>query len=119
FHALQDKGTKGIGQIDDQHPDHLAALVAKRAGKNVRPVAKALDCVQDLLLGLFRDIASEGRLIQNQRHGGRRKTAGPRHIHQSHTSAVWACPGHLLATVYWFDLISASVIPVNMEKSED
>jgi hypothetical protein len=66
FNAADDRRTVGIANFFRDHSDRVSALVAQRAGKEIRTVIQLFGGCMDSILGLLRDRTRGGGIVQNR-----------------------------------------------------
>ena len=82
--AAQHQRAVRIGHVKHHDADGVAAFAAQRAGKLVGTVSEFLGGTLDSLLGDSRDVARQRRVVQDDRHRGRGKSAFLRHVTNGH-----------------------------------
>ena len=84
FDAAKNQGAEGVGHVEDHDSDGVAALAPQGTRELVRTIAQLLRGALDAFLGDRRDVTRQGRVVQDDGHGGRGKTAFLRHITNGH-----------------------------------
>ena len=84
FDAAKNQGAEGVGHVEDHDTDGVAALAAQGTRELVGTIAELLRGALDAFLGDGGNIARQGRVVEDDGHGGRGKTAFLRHVTNGH-----------------------------------
>src|SRR5882757_4477404 len=70
LHAAQHERAVWVGHVGDHDPDRVAATAAQRAREQVGTIAELRGGALDSTLGSIWNVASQGRVVQDDGNGG-------------------------------------------------
>ncbi len=82
--AAKNQGAERVGHVEDHDADGMAALAAQGAGELVGAVSELLGGALDALFGDSRNVARQGRVVQDNGNGGGGESAFLSHVANGH-----------------------------------